>query len=879
MLIIAALFQIAPADSTALTHANGRVPRAATAVFAERAPNVDGKLDDPVWQTARPERGFRRDSPSDGNPAAQDSEIRIVYDQDALYVGARLFDDRPDLVSRRLNRRDSFDDFNDVFFALIDSYHDHRTQFVFGVTPAGERRDAIASNDGLGDFDAGWDPVWEAKTTIDSLGWVAEFRIPFSQLRFPNAAAPVWGIQFRRDIVRAGEAVDWQWSPRTEPGQTSKYGHLLGLQRIPAPKRLEFLPYSSSQARLTEGADPTNPFDDGSVSSLSGGLDVKYGVTSDLTVNATINPDFGQVEADPSVVNLTAFETFFEERRPFFVEGSNVFGFNANFGLDRFFYSRRVGRSPSQSALGSAPFVDEPTATSILGAVKLSGRTNAGWSIGAYNAVTGREFARVADLPNGATRRVPVEPLANYAVLRLKRDVGGGTSGFGFMGTSVNRDANPTDFASINKSAYLGAVDFYHRWAKNTYQFDGYLGASSIAGPADAIARAQASSARYFQRPDQDYSTFDPTRTNLRGWSGQLQLTRPAGNWTYGIGGNAVSPGFEVNDAGFQLEADRVRLAAFGSRQWLSPGKLGRGGSIGLQARQPFNFGGDRLAPQVDLSGTLEGHNFSTVYLNFGWGLGGLDDRETRGGPLLSKPANWSAGLHFVSDHRKTAAGMVGAGYSRDTKGGWSANGFVRLTIKDGGRFTFSTTPSYQASRPTQFFLGSYTDPSAAATFQARYLFAPLRQNVFSLATRLNYYFTPALSLQLYAEPFVATGDFGLPSAFAAPRTFRFNRYGEAGSTVRVDPTSGFITADADGPGPAPSFGYSNPDFRIRSLRSNLVVRWEYRPGSTLFLVWNQNRFGFSDQPRFRLLSNLGGIFDENMQNVFLVKANYYFSF
>ncbi|MFN0181350.1 MAG: DUF5916 domain-containing protein [Gemmatimonadales bacterium] len=870
---------MAQADSAALTHANGRVPRAVTAVRAERAPTIDGKLDDPVWRLAVPQRGFRRDFPSDGNPATQDVEVRVAYDRDALYVGARLFDDQPDQVSRRMNRRDSFGDFNDVFFTLIDSYHDHRTQFVFGVTPAGERRDATASDDTNQTIDSGWDPVWEARTSIDSLGWVAEFRIPFSQLRFSNAAEPVWGIQFRRDNLRAGEAADWQWSSQTEPGQVSKYGHLLGLRDIPAPKRLEFLPYTSSQARLTEGVGPGNPFDDGGVTSLSGGLDLKYGVTSDLTLNATINPDFGQVEADPSVVNLTAFETFFQERRPFFVEGSGVFGFNANFGSDQFFYSRRVGRAPSQSALGSASFVDEPASTSILGAAKLSGRTKSGWSIGVLDAVTGREVARLADAPNGATRRVPVEPLSNYGVLRVKRDLGGGRSGYGFIGTSVNRDAAETDFATVNRSAYLGAVDFYHRWSQNTFQLDGYLGYSLISGPTDAIARAQLSSARYYQRPDQDYSVFDPTRTSLRGWTGHLQLNRPSGNWAYSVGINAVSPGFETNDAGFQPEADRVRFAGFAERRWVAPGKLGRSASVGLQARQFFNFGGDRLAPQLNLAGRLETHDFKGIFLDLGVGPGGLDDRETRGGPLLDKPANWSAHVHLVSDGRKPVSGTFGGGYNRDTKGGWAASTFLQLTAKNGGRFTISATPSFQHLRPTQFFLGAYADPTAAATFQARYLFAPLRQNVFSLATRLNYYFTPSLSLQFYAEPFVATGDYGLPSAFAAPRTFRFNRYGDAGSTVSADPNTGAVTIDADGAGPAPSFSYPNPDFRIRSLRSNLVLRWEYRPGSTLFLVWNQNRFGFSDEPRFRLFNNLGGIFDENMQNVLLVKANYYFSF
>jgi hypothetical protein len=427
LLFALALFQVAappgPAEE-ALRHRNGRVPRSITAVRTDAAPRIDGRLDDEIWSRIPPESGFRRDVPGDGKPATQRTEVRIAYDDDAIYLGVRLHDDRPDLVSRRLNRRDSFGQFNDVFFVLIDSYHDHRTQFVFGVTPAGERRDGVASGDGLAQFDVGWDPVWEARTSIDSLGWVAEFRLPFSQLRFSPAERQVWGIQFRRDIIRSGEAVDWEWSPRTEPGAVSKYGHLLGLDGIRSPRRLELLPYASSQARLTQGLPAGHPFDDGSVTSAEGGLDLKYGLTSDLTLSASINPDFGQVEADPSVVNLTAFETFFEERRPLFVEGSDIFAFGAAQSATRFFYSRRIGRAPTQSALGTAPFVDEPITSSILGAVKLSGRTGSGWSIGALNAVTGREFARVTDVPAGQVRTVGVEPLSNYSVLRLRKDGG-----------------------------------------------------------------------------------------------------------------------------------------------------------------------------------------------------------------------------------------------------------------------------------------------------------------------------------------------------------------------------------------------------------------------------------------------------------------------
>ncbi len=866
-----------PPDS-GLLHRTGRSPRTITAVRTETPPTIDGRLDEAVWAQIVPQNGFRRDSPSDGKPATQDTDVRIAFDQTSLYIGARLHDDQPGTISRRLNRRDSFGAFNDVFFVLLDSYHDHRTTFVFGVTAAGERRDAIATEDGNGGLDAGFDPVWAAATSIDSLGWVAEMRIPFSQLRFSGAANQVWGIQLRRDNVRAGEAVDWEWSSKAEPGQASKFGHLLGLTEIPAPKRLEFLPYTSTKAQFTDGVAPGNPFNDGRTGSVTGVLDAKYGLTSDLTLNATINPDFGQVEADPSVVNLTAFETFFEERRPFFVEGSNIFGFATGFGGDRLFYSRRIGRSPGQSALGRAAFVDEPGSSSILGAIKLSGRTKSGWSIGVLDAVTGREEARLAN-PGGPITTTPIEPGANYGVVRLKRDVAGGSSGYGFMGTSVNRSGTAAEFPGLTRSAYVGAADFFHRWKQNSRQISGSFGFSRIAGPSQAIAGAQLASARYYQRPDQDYVSFDPTATSMTGTNGRLLVEKLGGAWTYQIGGNFTAPGFELNDAGFQQEADRILIGGLLARQWVSPGKLGRSGSLTLVTNQRYNFGGVRLATEAALSANLSRHNFHVIYLDFERRFRGLDDRTTRGGPLIEMPGYFQGSLHYVTDSRKAVSATIGTTIRIDDDRSSRASAFAQVNVQSQGRINFQITPSYQRSRQTAFYLGQYADPTAGATFGNQYLFAPLDQNILSVSTRLDYYFTPALSLQLYAQPFVATGDFRSPRSLVQPRTYDFRAYGTGGSTVATDPATGATTVDADGAGPAPSNTYGNQDFRIRSIRSNVVLRWEYRPGSTLFLVWNQSRFNLGSDPRFRPFRDLGDIFSDDMQNVLLVKANYYFSY
>ncbi len=867
------------ASSTArpdLLHRNGRIPPSVTAIAAPAPPRIDGRLDEPWWQTAIPAADFRRDVPSDGNPASERSEIRVAYDREALYVAARLYHRDTTAISRRLSRRDSFSVFNDVFFVMIDSYHDHRTAFVFGVTPAGEQRDMLATADG-GNRDASWDPVWETKTRIDSLGWTAEMRIPFSQLRFPPGAEQTWGIQFRRDIRAAGEAVDWSWTPRTESGQASKYGHLFGLRNIPAPRRLEVLPYSVSQGRFTEGADRRSPFDDGSVGTLAGGLDLKYGLTSDLTLDATINPDFGQVEADPSVVNLTAFETFFEERRPFFVEGAGILDFGVrDHGLN-FYYSRRIGRRPSLSALGAADFVDQPTATSILGAGKLTGRTRSGWSIGAIGAITGRESARLADANGTRLADQPLEPVAGYGVFRLRRDFRGGGSGIGILATAVGRDLGDSSFRMLRASAVVGGVDFFHRFGRNGFEIRGGIGGSLIRGDTTAIAQAQRSSTRYFQRPDQAKVRFDPTRRSLAGLGGELSVEKIGGEWLYGVGTTFLSPELELNDAGFQTQGDRISISGRVNRRWIKPSAYFRSFDLTWSAYQALNFEGINIRRHFAMSANGEFLGFGGFRLNVERNPASFDDRGTRGGPLVTRPSQWGASGTIRSDGRRTVSGSIGMGYEWDEAGRWSARIGPDITIRSRGALSVSFNPGYTWSHEASFYVGQGSDPAATRTFGNRYLFAQLDQHTLSLTTRVNLLLSPELSVQLYAQPFVATGDYRGFQYLDAPRTFGFTRYGSGASTLEYRTADSTYRADADGPGPAAPIAFSEPDFRVRSLRTNLVIRWEYRPGSTVFLVWNQNRAFRAADPRFRALSDLGDIWNDDQQNVFLIKASYYF--
>ena len=863
-----------PADS-ALTHSNGDVPPAVTAVRADPAPVLDGVLDDAVWQMATPVTGFRRDRPGDGLPAAEKTEVRVAYTDDALYVGARMYDRDPSRISLLRGRRDSFMQSNDQFLIQLDSYHDHRTTFVFGVTPAGGRNDLVAPNDGFQGMDAGWDPVWDATTRVDSLGWVAEMRIPFSQLRFREGERQVWGVNFRRDILHAGEAVDWAWRPSTESGLASSFGHLLGLEGVRRPSRLEVLPYAVTRASFDQRADPASPFDDGSVYGGSAGLDLKYGLTGGLTLDATVNPDFGQVEADPAVVNLTAFETFFEERRPFFVEGAGLFGFGGLEGL-RFFYSRRVGQRPARSIVLGGGFVDQPTQSTILGAAKVSGRTDSGWVVAFMNATTQREIARISPGEGAPVFERPVHPLSNVTALRLRRDMRDGDSYIGMIATGVGRDLND-DFLGMRDRAVTGGVDFLHRFANRTLALQGWVGGSHIGGSPEAMQRAQYSSVRYYQRPDQDYVTVDPNRTSLDGYAGELAFRKIAGEWLYGFEASMISPGFEMNDAGFQTIADIYSLTLGGTRRWVEPGRYFRSASLTLGGSERRNFGNLVFQRQISLRGNGQTVGFHSLRGSLRYEMQTLNHRTTRGGPAMTNPANWGGNLWFNTDGRKRVSGGLSVNFSGDEAGSYSVSAGPTLFGRGEGLFSWSIRPNFTKSWNAAFYVTQRPDEWARSTYGRRYVFAELEQTAIDVTIRMDLALTPRMTLQVYGQPFVATGDYENFMGLNAPRTYDFFRYGE-GMTTIVRSDDRYI-ADVDGLGIADPIHFTNPDFRTRSFRSNVVLRWEYLPGSTLFLVWSQDRADWVRDPAFDGIGDLQRLFSDPMRNVFLVKASYWLDF
>ncbi len=863
------------ADTGVLRHATGRTPPIAHALrLSGPAPHIDGRLDDPAWAAAVPITAFYQNAPNEGRPASESTEVRIVYDEDAIYVGARMFDREPGFIASQLRRRDNTGS-SDLFTIAFDSYHDHRTSFQFTVNPSGVRADGIASGDNAYG-DTSWDPVWEARTVRDSLGWTAELRIPLSQLRFPPARAQVWGVNLSRYIQRRAEQSEWAWKAQTDRGYASYFGHLMGIADLPQPRRLELLPYASARGEFGP-ATPGDPFHDGSHGVGVAGLDLKYGLTSNVTVDATVNPDFGQVEQDPAFVNLSAFEQFLEERRPFFVEGADIF----RFGGQQFFYSRRIGSPPRGAPNMRGGFANVPDNSTILGATKVSGRTAGGWSLGFLEALTAREFATVDSA--GVRFRDEVEPLTNYAVGRVKRDLRGGATQVGGMFTAVNRDLSDARLAFLRRAAYAGGVDLTHRFGRNRWSLSYTLAGSYIRGDTLAIQRAQRSSARYFQRPDAGHVAYDPTRTSLAGWASSLSFARIQGKWTYSVHTSATSPGFEINDAGFQTGADRASASGNVNVRWTRPGRVFRQANAGLNVNAGWDFGGSRTGTSASLFAWGQFRNYWSLNGNAWAGLRTLSNNLTRGGPQGINPAGREVFLGVNSDFRKPIQFFLGADYFTNEIGSSFRGIFSSITMRPTTSLSVDIGPNITRSRTAQQFLMSQADPAAVATFGRQYVFGAIEQHSLDITTRLNMTFSPTLSLQLFAQPFVATGAWNDFKELVAPRTTDFVVYGTTpGSTLQTttnpDGSVAAYIGDPDGAGPRPAVTIGNPDFSVRSLRGNAVLRWEYRPGSTLFVVWTQSCSAFQQNPRFVPGADLGRLCRGKSTNVLAVKLNWWLS-
>lgn len=907
--------QAATSNSALPTSNVADAPRVMQAHRATSAIRVDGRLDEAAWASVPAEGNFVTQWPKDRAPATQKTEARVLYDNDAIYIGVRLFDTHPDSIAAQLARRDASGIYSDWLHVIIDSYHDRRTGFRFSVNPKGVQKDVRHFDDR--NEDVNWDAVWEVTTVVDSLGWVAEYRIPLSQLRYGEADAQgnrLWGIQFARDIARYQERDNWSPIAATANGYVSRFGDINGFSNLSAPRRIEAVPYVSGRLTRAPGATE-NPFYRKNATTPSVGGDLRLGVGSGLTLTATVNPDFGQVELDPAIVNLSAFEQSFPERRPFFIEGAEIFNFgrlvaNNTYGGLQLLYSRRLGRSPQRNAFGADSFgrrplfADAPTETSILGAAKLSGKTARGWSIGILDAVTAQEDAQllqsVAPLSPGTPQRLqretPVEPMTNYFIGRTRKDFNQGRTVFGAILTQTARNLStrdrPYDVATaafvdgpqvfrptLLATAAVGGVDFEHSWGNRVYTVSAYTIGSRIGGSSQTIASAQRAPYRLYQRPDDD-RVVDTSLTSLTGYAIGGAIARRGRHWGGSLAMQDYSPGLEINDVGFGQTTDRRTFATEIEYNEQAPrGRLKSFRSYGayLFTTSVLNYDGDNVYEQI--GGGAYGQRAKTLWnynLSGGYQPSAFSDRLLRGGPMARSASSWYSNLNINTDPRKKYVMSLGGNLNGDELGGYNRALFVGVDTRPRTYVRVVLSPGISRGASELQYVARTNDALATATYGSRYVFATVKQTTFSLATRVNWTFTPRMSLELVAQPFVSSGAYSDFKHFLTPRKLDFAHFGvDGGSTVKRDSTR--LTLDPDGAGPAAPIVLNNSDFTLRSMRGSAVMRWEYRPGSTLYFVWQQNRSGSTNAGTLSA-TDFSKAFSAPGQNVFLVKASYWLS-
>ncbi|HEU0013780.1 MAG TPA: DUF5916 domain-containing protein [Longimicrobium sp.] len=864
---------LAPAAAAAQTPPDTTArPQARAVRITGGAPDVDGRLDDAAWQAAPALTGLVQKLPNEGAPATEATEVRFLYDDGALYVGARMYSRDPAAVQAPVSRRDNVEQAERILVSL-DTYLNRRTAYTFGVTASGVRLDGFHGADSDA-ADLSFEPVWVARTRRDSLGWTAEMRIPFSQLRFNRADVQTWGLNVSRRIASTNEDQYWVMVPARETGWASRFGDLTGISGIRPTRRIELTPYVAGGADFSSDPGEGNPFDDGSETTTRVGGDVKMGLGPNLTLEATFNPDFGQVELDPAEVNLSAFETFFSERRPFFTEGADLLS------VANFFYSRRIGAPPRGSAVfgladrvvGSYTYLDAPPTSTILGAAKLTGRLPSGTSIGVLAALTDRERVRTFDVEGGDFGSFVAEPRTATAVARVQQELGESGSTAGAVLTGVRRDLEHGDplAAYMNRQAYTGGVDWRLRFNRGEYVLQGDAGFSYIEGDSLAIRRAQRAAVRYFQRPDAGHVELDPSRTSLSGWRTSAQLSRNSGtHWLWYVNGEARTPGFELNDAGAMGHTDRLAINGGLTYRETRPGKVFRSYSMTVGNENGWNWDRTRVWGAVTASASATLRNFWRTSFT-GWvDLPAYNASATRGGPLMGTDHAWMTifGIGNPTSAKTRIRTQVEFGGSQ--QGQEWFRWFVGTSVRPGPRWQLSLEPDYSRWTDPRQYVDALPG-GTEATFGTRYVFAHIDRTEIVARMRLNYLFTPDLSLEVYAEPYAASGNYHTFGELPAARSKGLRVYGRDGTTL-TPVEGGFQVTDG-----ADTFEVPDDDFNVLSFRSNAVMRWEWRPGSTLFLVWQQNRYDETASARPVGPGDLGDTLRAAGDNYLALKMTYW---
>jgi len=808
-------------------------------------PRIDGVGDDAAWQTAPKAGGFRTFEPTVDQEPKQRTEFQVAYDDKHLYVFVRMYDQSPDSIMRALSRRDQRGP-SDQIKILIDSYNDKRSGYSFAVNPDGVKRDYVMSDDG--NEDGSWDGVWDVATRVDDLGWTAEYSIPLSQLRYANAERHEFGFGIWRDVERTRERSAWPvWRP-TVSGISSQLGRLTGFEGLTTARRFEAVPYVVTKNVQRPNSGPAGGYSLRQEFTVGG--DVKLGLTPNVTLDGTVNPDFGQVEADPAVVNLSAFETFFSERRPFFVEGTSLYQFSLNCYIvvdcstnEGLFYSRRIGRSPQLRGQYGDQYT--ATATPIAAAAKITGRTGKGLSFGLLDAFTDN----VAGV-NGAV----AEPRTNYAVLRGQQDWNNGNTSVSLIGTTVNRVLDTLSEDWLHRSAFTSGASFRHRFADRKYEFNAQMAASSIQATPQVLSRTQTNSVHYFQQPGDDHAV-DSTRTSLTGHFEQLKFGKYSGGITrIETSVVRISEGFDVNDLGFLRRADKLDWSTWGALSWREAKWIYRWAQLNGNYWTNWNTSGTKLDNSLNFNGHMGLRNNWDIHL--GGTIANLGetycDRCTRGGPVVRNSRGIYPWGGFNSDSRKMISGGMWFSYGRGDEGNTHYLSLdPYLNIRFGTQLTASVGFGHFKNTDDAQWYDNYEVGGVT-----HYAFAHLEQTTVSMNTRVNYTATPNLTFELYAAPFTSKGTYS---------TFK-----ETSATPGAEDYASRYA-------PYTPPGTPSTNFKFAQLRTNAVARWEYRPGSTLFVVWQHGRQGDPTTPQGQgWAADYRDLFDEHPDNTFLLKFAYW---
>jgi hypothetical protein len=861
---------------------------------------IDGTLDEPDWAAAPVATGFVQEEPFDGQPALEDTEVRVLFDDDAIYIGALLRDSDPSRIASQLTRRDQTGRAAGYLEFSFDTNLDRSTGYSFRVTAAGVQRDEYNYDDTRSD--QAWDGIWEAAVTHTAEGWVAEIRIPLSQLRYvPSEGPQTWGVNFARRRIADNERSAWAWRPRGLHGGVSRWGRLEGLVLPSASRRVEVRPYTMAGAERVTG-DATNPFFEATQTTARIGTDVRIGLGSTFMLDAAVNPDFGQVEVDPQVIDLSAFETFFPERRPFFTQDDRMFDFSLSGRSNNLFYSRRIGRSPQGPAPAGATFTDQPGQTTILGAAKITGRTDAGLTLGALFAATSLERGRAFLGDQDDIVRYEAEPRSWYGTLRAQQEFRGAQSRVGGILTMVDRHLTEDGTLDLLPNrAFSGGLDFEHTWADREWALWGFLAGSHVQGSPAAMLGLQRSSNHYYQRPDQDYLVLDPSRTSLSGAEWRLQFERRGGeHWTGAVWAAQRTPGFDVNDLGFSRSTERLDGGARLRYQEREPGTWYQGYSFGFStfhnwrhqalddAFSPSVWRDAHKSGQVSLDARVTLRNWWNLNFDVEFAPEVLSDVATRGGPLMIEPGSWTFDIGVSTDRRDAISYGASFEWERGSRGGGEVAADFDVDFRPTSGLSLSLGPSYSRSTDPAQYVTRTTDAAYEPTYGARYVFAELDREELTLDTRIDIVLSPALTIQVFAQPLISAGSYRTYRQLLQASSFDFVDFeeGEAaafregvfciGGTVCKREGRTYLDYTGDG---ISDTSFSERDFTVRSLRGSAVLRWEYRPGSRIYLAWQQRRQDRDTAGDFRVGRDAQALFSGAGEHFFMIKMDYWFDF